>query len=145
MGIDYIYVNHTKKQYFDVGLFGESCRFRCAGYGLGSRALSLLISDQGSWKRDSIEMVDDVTDESIRISSEYTDVSVEAELLILDIDGVEYFKNWSEFDFTTFSNLCLYATILRRQEVIELMDRMYGSGVWQKKYKDHYRGHSPRA
>lgn len=140
MGVDYIYANHTKKQYFDIGLFGESCRSRCAGLGLGSRALSLLISDKGSWNCDSIEMVDDVTDKSLLISSEYTNISVEAELLILDVDGVEYFSEQSELDFTTFSNLCLYATILRRPEVIELLDKKYGPGGWQKQFKDHYRG-----
>ena len=140
MGVDYIYANHTKKQYFDIGLFGESCRSRCAGFGLGSRALSLLISDKGSWNSDSIEMVDDVTDKSLFISSEYTNISVEAELLILDIDGVEYFSEKSELDFTTFSNLCLYAMILRRPEVIELLDKKYGPGDWQKQFKRHYRG-----
>ena len=140
MGIDYIYANHTKKQYFDVGLFGESCRLRYAGFGFGSRALSLLISEQGSWNSDSIEMVSDVTDKSLFISSEYTNISVEAELLILDVDGVEYFYEEDELDFITFSNLCLYAMILRRPEVIELLDKKYGSGVWQKQFKDHYRG-----
>jgi hypothetical protein len=142
MGIDYIYANHTKKQYFDVGLFGESCRLRYAGFGFGSRALSLLISERGSWNSDSIETVSDVTDKSLFISSEYTNISVEAELLILDVDGVEDFKQESDFDFTTFSNLCLYAMVLRRQEVIDLFDKKYGRGVWQKMYKDHYRGHT---
>ena len=140
MGVDYIYANHSKKQYFDIGLFGESCRSRCAGFVLGSRALSLLISDKGSWNNDSIEMVDDVSDKSLLISSEYTNISVEAELLILDVDGVEYFSEKSELDFTTFSNLCLYATILHRPEVIELLDKKYGPGGWQKQFKEHYRG-----
>jgi hypothetical protein len=140
MGIDYFYANHSKKQYFDIGLFGESCRSRYAGFGLGSRALSLLISEKGSWNSDPIEMVNDVSDKSLFISSEYTNISVEAELLILDVDGVEYFKEQSELDFTTFSNLCLYAMILRRPEVIELLDKKYGRGGWQKLYKDHYSG-----
>ena len=60
MGMDYVYANHSKKQYFDIGLFGESCRSRHAGFGFGSRALSLLISEKGSWNSDSIEMVNDV-------------------------------------------------------------------------------------
>jgi hypothetical protein len=30
--------------------------------------------------------------------------------------------------------------ILRRPEVIELLDKKYGRGGWQKQYKDHYRG-----
>ena len=140
MGIDYVYANHTKKQFFDVGLFGESCRSRHAGFGLGSRALSLLISERGSWNSDSIEMVDDITDKSLLISSEYTNISVEAELLILDIDGVDYFQEKIGYNFTMFSNLCLYAIILRRPEVIDLLDTIYGRGVWQKKYKNHYRG-----
>ena len=142
MGIEYVYANHSKKQYFDIGLFGESCRSRCAGFGLGSRALSLLISYQGSWNSDSIEMVDDVSDKSLFISSEYTNISVEAELLILDVDGVEYFNEERELNFTAFTNLCIYAMILRRPEVIELLDKKYGSGGWQKQYKDHYRGHA---
>ena len=140
MGIDHIYANHSKKQYFDIGLFGKSCRYRNAGFSFGSRALSLLISEQGSWNSDSIEMVNDVSDKNLLISSEYTNISVEAELLILDVDGVEYFNEESELDFTTFSNLCLYAMILRRPEVIELLDKKYGRGVWQKQYKDYYRG-----
>ena len=140
MGMDYVYANHSKKQYFDIGLFGESCRSKHAGFGFGSRALSLLISEKGSWNSDSIEMVNDVTDKSLFISSEYTNIRVEAELLILDVDGVEYFNEQSELDFTTFSNLCLYAMILRRPEVIELLDKKYGRGGWQKQYKDHYRG-----
>ncbi len=139
MGIDYIYVNHSKKQYFDIGLFGESCRFRHAGFSYGSRALSLLISHQGSWNSDSIEMVDDVSERSLFLSSEYINISVEAELLILDVDGVKYFDNENELDFNTFSFLCLYATILRRKEIIGLLDRKYGPGIWQKQYKAHYR------
>ena len=142
MGMDYIYANHSKKQYFDIGLFGESCRSRCAGFGLGSRALSLLISHQGSWNNDSIEMVDDVSDKSFFISSEYTNISVETELLILDVDGVEYFNEGRELNFTAFTNLCLYAMILRRPEVIELLDKKYGCGGWQKQFKDHYRDHT---
>ncbi len=142
MGMDYIYANHSKKQYFDIGLFGESCRSRYAGFGLGSRALSLLISEQGSWNSDSIEMVNDVSDKSLLISSEYTNISVEAELLILDVDGVEYFNEESELDSITFSNLCLYAMILRRPEVIKLLDKKYGRGGWQKQFKDYYRGHT---
>ncbi|MBU3914579.1 hypothetical protein KKA14_03510 [bacterium] len=147
MGIDYIYVNHSKKQYFDIGLFGESCRSRCAGFGFGSRALSLLISDQGSWNCDSIEMVDDVSDKSLLISSNYTKINIEAELLILDVDGIENFKNLyeeSEFDFSTFSHLCLYAMILKRPEVIELLDEKYGRGGWQKQYKNNYSEHTIR-
>ena len=142
MGIDYIYANHTKKQYFDIGLFGESCRIRNAGFGFGSRALSLLISEQGCWNSDSIEMASNVTDKCLFISSKYTNINVEAELLILDVDGVDNFNQESDFDFTTFSNLCLYAMILRRPEVIDLLDRKYGRGVWQKKYKEHYREHT---
>ncbi len=145
MGIDYFYANHSKKQYFDIGLFGESCLSKYAGFGFGSRVLSLLISEHGSWNSDSIEMVDDISDKSLFVSSGYTKINVEAELLILDVDGVENFKNFyknSEFDFTTFSHLCLYAMILRRPEVIELLDKKYGCGVWQKQYKDHYSDHT---
>jgi hypothetical protein len=61
----------------------------------------------------------------------------------LDIDGIENFETFyegSEFDFVTFSHLCLYAMILHRTEVIELLDKKYGGGIWQKKFKDHYRG-----
>lgn len=142
MGIDYIYANHSKKQYFDIGLFGESCRFGHAGFSYGSRALSLLVSHQGSWNQDSIEMVNDVSEKSFFISSEYTNISVEAELLILDVDGVKYFNGKNELDFITFSILYLYATILRRTEIIELLDRKYGPGNWQKQYKDYYRDHN---
>jgi len=142
MGIDYVYANHSKKQYFDIGLFGESCRSRCAGFGLGSRALSLLISGQGSWNSDSIEMVDDVSETIFLISSEYTNISVEAELLILDVDGTEYFDEQSDLNYTAFSNLCLYAMILRRPEVIKFLDKKYSPGSWQKQYKDQYRGHT---
>ena len=54
--------------------------------------------------------------------------------------GIEYFDEDSELDFTTFSKLCLFAMILRRPEVIELLDKKYGCGGWQKQYKDHYHG-----
>ncbi len=64
MGTDYVYANHTKRQYLDVGLFGEGCSVRHAGYSFGSRVLSLLISEHGNWKCDSIEMVSDASDES---------------------------------------------------------------------------------
>ncbi len=141
MGIEYVYANHSKKQYFDIGLFGENCRFRHAGFSYGSRVLSLLISEQGSWNSDSIEMVNDVSEKSIVVSSKYTNIRVEAELLILDVDGVEYFNEESELDFITFTSLCLYAMILRRPEVIELLDKKYGPGGWQKKYREHYRDH----
>jgi hypothetical protein len=140
MGIDYVYANHTKKQYLDVGLFGESCRGEHAGYSFGSRALSLLVSEQGSWNCDSIEMVGDVGDKSLKISAEYTNIGVEAELLILDVDGVAVFDAQDELDFSTFTKLCLCAMILRRPDVLEFLDGKYGPGGWQRQYKDHYRG-----
>ena len=144
MGIDYVYVNHSKKQYFDIGLFGESCRKRAAGFGAGSRALALLISDRGSWNSDAIEMLDDLTDESFRVAEDYTRINVEAELMILDVDGVDYFDRESELDFVTFSHLCLYAMILHRTDVIGLLDKKYDPGGWQKKFRDSYRGHATR-
>ncbi len=134
MGVDYMYANHSKQQYFDIGLFGESCRFRHAGFSYGSRALSLLISHQGSWKSDSIEMVDDISDQT----PGYINIGVEAELLILDVDGIKYFNEMDELDFTTFAKMCFYAWILQRKEVIELLNNKYGPGGWQQKYKNDY-------
>ncbi len=87
-------------------------------------------------------MMDDVTDKSFSISSEYTNITVEAELLILDIDGVKYFDKEGEIDFITFSILYFYAIILRRPEVIELLNKKYGRGGWQKQNKDLYQGHT---
>jgi len=142
MSIEYVYANHSKKQYFDIGLFGESCRLRHAGFSCGSRVLSLLISERGSWNGDSIEMVDDVSETSVVVSSQYTNIRVEAELLILDVDGAEYFNEASDLGIITFTSLCLYAMILARPEVIELLDEKYGTGGWQKMYKEeHYRDH----
>ena len=114
MGVQYVYANHSKKQYFDIGLFGESCRFRHAGFSFGSRALSLLISERGDWNGDSIEMVDDVSDTSVVVSSQYTNIRVEAELLILDVDGVEYFNEANDLDIITFTsseNICWPITL----------------------------------
>lgn len=138
MGIDYVYANHSKRQYFDVGLFGKSCRFTNAGFSFGSRVLSLLISERGSWNSDSIEMLDNVSDKGLSLAAEYTNISVEAELLMLDVDGVEIFKEEAELDFVTFSNLCLYAMLLSRPDVVELLNDKYGRGGWQKKYKAYY-------
>ncbi len=142
MGTDYVYANHTKRQYLDVGLFGEGCSVRHAGYCYGSRVLSLLISEHGNWQCDSIEMVSDVCDKWKTISADYASIDTEAELLILNVDGVGVFDGERELDLSAFTKLCLYARILRRSDVIRFLDRRYGPGGWQKQFEDRYRGMS---
>ena len=40
----YYYINQTKKQFFNVGLFGQSSDFESIGRELGARAFGLLCS-----------------------------------------------------------------------------------------------------
>jgi len=134
MSASYSYVNRNKGQYFSVGLFEYSSSFLAAGTTYSARALALLISENGNWKNDCISLVSDYDEEFVYIQENYIDISVEAELLILDVDGIERFVEVVEIPEKILSVFSLYAHTLKRKDVTYYLNSVYGSDEWIGKY-----------
>ncbi len=135
MGVGYLYVNDHKDHFFWVGLFGQSSSLRAVGHGHGARALGLLLMPGGSWSGDRIRVVAD-TGEPFEgaIYGLYEDVSVEAELMVIDRDGLDSFREPLKSHDANFTWFCDYAQILGRADVASLLDDVYGKDEWPKKY-----------
>ena len=135
MGVDYVYLNGDKRQFFHCGLSGFSSRFSAIGAGPGARALAILLSERGSWRNDRISVVADTSPEFDDVFLTGTDVGVEVELMLLDVDGLDWIEGRLEDSGIAFENVCAYAIHLRRADVIRMLDKTFGAGVWQRKYE----------
>ena len=134
MAVIHYYVNHSKKQYFDVGIFGYGAGHKAAGFVISSRALSILISEKGLWHCDSIALLEEGRMEEQEVYINYTNISIEVEIMLLEVDNIEDF-----YDENMFTILCAYATIFNRLDVKEFLDDRYKSrSQWMKKYKEYY-------
>jgi hypothetical protein len=140
MGVYYHYVNHDKRQHFICGLCSWDDRFSGIGRGPGARALAILLSERGTWRNDRISVIgDDGVDskEFEYIFVNYIDIEIEAQLMLLDVDGVEWIEAVIDSSPNAFSNLCQFAIHLRRPDVIALLDAKYGVGNWQRRYEEY--------
>src|SRR4051812_772891 len=138
MGSSYFYVNHDKAQFFNCGLFGSNDRYSQVGVGWGSRALGILLSDLGTWKGDRISVMSDEPPEFDALVRSAIDIEVEAELMLVDVDGLDWLEPWLDSSIGgVFDHLCSFALLLRRADVTALLDRKFGVGKWQHRYKKH--------
>jgi hypothetical protein len=138
MGLDYFYVNQDKDQFFDCGLFGTNSHFSRAGSAPGARALVILLSC-GSWKGDRISVVSDCSAEFEELVTHGLNVEVEAELMLIEFDGLDWIEELLE---VLFNRMCCYALLLRHPGIIDMLDRKYGVGKWQRRYEKHLQGNS---
>jgi len=134
MATIHYYVNHSKKQYFNVGLLGYGAGYKAAGFGISARALSLLISENGLWHCDSIALLEEGRMEEQKIYDNYTNISIEAEIMLLEEDSIEDF-----YEEHMFIILCDYALVLNCSDIKAFLDDRYGSrSQWMKKYEKYY-------
>ena len=137
MGVDFAYVNHDKREYFGAGLFAWNSRFSSLGRGPGARALGILLSHLGSWRGDRVSAVGDASDDYANVATTFDDVEIEAELMLIDLDGFEWVETRLQEDHFLFLRMCDYATYFRREDVNELLDETFGAGKWQRRYAEH--------
>lgn len=128
----FLYVNDELKQYFYVGLFGHSDSLHCLGEGPGARALGRLLLPGGSWSGHPIRALPDVGSAyENEVYPHYVNVSLEAELMLLDLDGLDAYRDRMD---SVFSSFCDYAQILGRKDVARFLDHVFGPGAWQRRY-----------
>jgi hypothetical protein len=139
VGTDYCYVNYDLKQYFSVGLFGTNARGDAVGRTESARALAWLISDQGTWRQNRIAVVGDASDEIRHIIQDFVDIEIEAELMLLDIDGLESVESALAIQpDSTFLHLCELAIHLRRPHLTTMLCDRFGKD-WQDRYLQQMR------
>jgi hypothetical protein len=137
MGVSYFYVNHDKEQFFDCGLPGLNNRFWAIGAGPGSRVLTILLSSRGTWKGDRISVVADTSEEFDELVIRGVNVEVEAELMLIEVDGLGWLEERLDLSIVTFARVCCYALLLRHPGITEMLNRKYGIGKWQQQYEKH--------
>ncbi len=132
MSIPYHYVNHTKRQHFVCGLFGYSSRFSGVGRGPGARMFAIACSDRGTWWQDAVSVSND---EDRLYDDGYRRVTIEAELALIDVDGLEFLRERVNRSPSVFHHLCDFALILRRSDVREFLDDVFGARKWEARYQ----------
>lgn len=139
MGVSYFYLNHDKSQFFDCGLYGCNDRFAFVGSGPGARALAILLSDRGTWMGDRISVIADTSNAFEEAFVNGVDISVEAELMLLDVDGIEWLETRlaQPHSIGAFMDVCTFARLLRRSDATRALDNVFGAGKWQRKYAEH--------
>lgn len=137
MGVDYIYVNHDKGQFYYCGLLGWSSRFSAIGFGPGARALAILLSERGTWRYDRISVVADTAKEFDEIFISSVDIGVEVELMLIDVDGLEWIEAELERSALAFEKMSAFALLLRRSDIANMLDKKFGVGKWQRRYEKH--------
>lgn len=140
MGVEYVYANSRKAQFFHCGLLGWNGKFSGIGRaGPGARALAILLSDRGTWKDDPIAVLGE-SKEFDNLVANGVDIAVEVVLMLIEVDGLE----WIEAELETsplFSPMCELAIHLRRPDIVGMLERKFGKGKWQRRYETHLKKH----
>jgi hypothetical protein len=139
MGVDYIYLNQDKRQYYRCGIFGWGSHFSAIGSGPGARALAILLSERGTWKNDRVSVVADTSKEFDDIFTSGVDIEVEVELMLLDVDGLEWIDERLDQSIIAFTRMCEFAIQLRRPDVMKKLDKKFGVGKWQGRYEEYWK------
>ena len=140
MGVSHLYANAAKNQFYDCGLFGFSSNFSAIGKGPGARALALLLSDRGTWKNDPVSIVAETSPEFEKIYVCGIDIEVEVELMLIDVDGLEWLEELLDRSISAFHTTCALAFLLRRADLVAMLDKKFGIGKWQRKYENDLKG-----
>jgi hypothetical protein len=117
MSIEFCYANCDLRQYFFIGLFGTNSGGEALGRNEGARALTLLISERGSWRGQRISLIGSTSEEMTGLRNSFVDIEVEAELMLLEFDGFECVESaLNIYPASTFLHLCELAIYLRRTD-----------------------------
>jgi hypothetical protein len=142
MGVSYFYLNYAKGQFYHCGLLGWSSRFSAIGSGPGARALAILLSERGTWGTDRISVVADGTKEFDKVFINSLDIEVEVELMLIDVDGLEWIEAELEQSSRAFVKMCAFALLLRRSDILNMLDKKFGVGKWQQRYQKHLKANT---
>lgn len=144
MGVDYYYLNHDKSQFFDSGLFGLNSRFEYIGSAPGARALAILLSERGTWMGDRISVIGDTSEAFEDAFANGVEITVEAELMLLDVDGLDWLEARlaEPYSVLTFKKAYAFATLLKRADVARALDNVFGAGKWQRQYQEYQKGNT---
>lgn len=134
VGTSYGYANRDRREYFSCGLFGAGSRHSALGCGPAARALGLLLSEHGAWCGGRIAVVRDTADEWSTLRRESVDVGVEAELLLLEIDGFEWLETRVRESDATLLRLGDFAVHLQRTDVAGFLDATFGETEWRRRH-----------
>lgn len=143
MGSSYVYLNHDKRQYFRCGLFLASSDFSAIGNGPGGRALALLLSERGSWNGERVSAVSDTSEGWEAVHGELMNIEPEVALMLIDIDGLAWLEEKLADSNLVFSRLCALASHQRHPGIGQLLDRTFGAGNWQRRYRNYLRENTP--
>lgn len=136
MSISHFYANTDKRQYFDCGIFGWDNRFRAIGLGPGARALAILLSERGTWRNDRISVVAETDPEFGDFYEHWLNIEIEAELMLLDVDGFDWLDDQVHDSTSAFLRLCDFAIYLRDPLVTRYLDGKFGVGNWNRRYRE---------
>lgn len=149
MGVEYQYVNFTKKERFGISPFGGNEKFSGIGNTIGARALGLMLcapdnirghGDKsklfGRWHCDSIAVIGDGNNEWDNvICPNYTDITANVTLLIYNVDGFEPLLEYIDVCETFFLQLSYLALSNQVQHLADEMAKHFGPD-YLKKYGD---------
>lgn len=142
MSATHAYVNHDKAQWFRCGIFGRRDDFHGIGRGPGARALGILLSDRGTWIGDHISIISDFSAAFERLYVTATNIDVEVELMLIDVDGLDWIERDLDSYPIMFRQMCAFATLLRRKDIIDMLNAKYGIGKWQRRYERELQGNT---
>lgn len=118
-----------------MGLFGYSARLKTAGSVPSAQVIALLLADPAQWKNNHIGLIDDIEDDFVEEYGKCTDITVDAELLFINTNGLNCFEDEIHSNTTLFFILSSYAEILQHTEATRFLNSQFGMHKWQKKYK----------
>lgn len=142
MSASHIYANLDLEQYFDVGLFGTNNNHKNVGCGPGARALGLLCNG-GTWTNSRIAILNDYSDQYEQMQQAFVDISIEAELMLLDTDQFRWVEDSLDTGILAFAQLCRFALFLDRKDVADFLDSRYGRGKWHRKFDKYCKLNHP--
>ncbi len=140
------YINHSKKQRFSIGEFGNSDKFSGIGYGLSARAFALLLTESndhdikmkdtlfGSWIGDEIQCIGDHGNIQDKYFG-YDEIIFEIVTMLISAGDLEEIIEASKLDNGLFSKLCEYVFMSNDNVLENYICKAHGL-TWKKKYKE---------
>jgi hypothetical protein len=119
---------------------GRSSALSAIGRGPGARGLAILLSDRGTWKGDRLSVIDDASTEFERLYVAAVNIDVEVELMLIDVDGLDWIECELDTNILIFRQMCAFAFLLRRQDIMNMLNAKFGIGKWQRRYETHLQG-----
>lgn len=62
-------------------------------------------------------------------------------LLLMDVDGLDWIEERLDRGIV-FTEACAIALLLRRKDVVNMLNRKFGVAGWNKQYEKHHHGNT---